>query len=586
MDVCESQQALQKQYSPETKRRPLVPADNKNGAARRVQPREVSSRYKSPTPKRSPSPSVSRISATSTVSAPKRAISAERKRPSRPSSPPSPSTPVQDTTAESRKIAGNRLPESLWPSTMRSLSVSFQSDTFSVPISKREKPASHTSSDRTLRPSSNVAHRHAETPASRKPTPERKRSPLKGKNSADQLENSKPVDSSQSRLVDQHRWPSRTSGKLSSTPLNRSIDLTDKTSKASLSLSRPGTGTPSLRRLSLDGASKPLQKSSSDMLMQISRDTMLKGCSIDDNSLRMQRPGSSSSSDRTQLMNAAARALSLPNPGSRPPSPSVSRGVSPSRAKAVNPSSRGPSPARGRPSSPSRQPQSTTSVLSFIADIKKGKKSASHIEDVHQLRLLYNRHLQWQYANARTDASLHFQKVKAEKMLYSVRMTIADIRDSVMEKRIELQQLGIKLKLYSVLSKQLTCLDEWASIERDHVNSLTWAIQDLQASTIRVPVTGGARGDIESVKAAVCSAVDVMQAMGSSLCSILSQAEGINCLVSELAVVAAQQRAMLDECESLLASTVAMQVEEHSLRTHLSQMKKAWRHGEPAIIGY
>ncbi|KAL0284060.1 UNVERIFIED_CONTAM: AUGMIN subunit, partial [Sesamum angustifolium] len=106
---------------------------------------------------------------------------------------------------------------------------------------------------------------------------------------------------------------------------------------------------------------------------------------------------------------------------------------------------------------------------------------------------------------------------------------------------------------------QLTCLDEWASIERDHVNSLTWAIQDLQASTIRIPITGGARGDIETVKAAICSAVDVMQAMGSSLYSILSRVEGMNRLVSELASIAAQERAMLDECESVLGSTAALQ---------------------------
>lgn len=34
----------------------------------------------------------------------------------------------------------------------------------------------------------------------------------------------------------------------------------------------------------------------------------------------------------------------------------------------------------------------------------------------------------------------------------------------------------------------------------------------------------------------------------------------MNCLVSELADVAALERAMLDECESLLASTAALQV--------------------------
>ncbi|GFQ03906.1 QWRF motif-containing protein 8 [Phtheirospermum japonicum] len=97
-------------------------------------------------------------------------------------------------------------------------------------------------------------------------------------------------------------------------------------------------------------------------------------------------------------------------------------------------------------------------------------------------------------------------------------------------------------------------------MERDHTNSLKWAIQDLQDSTLRIPVTGGARADIKTVEVAVCSAVDVMSSMGSSLCSILSQVEGMNCLVSEFADLAARERAMLDECESLLGSTDELQV--------------------------
>ncbi|KAL6532774.1 hypothetical protein OROGR_013734 [Orobanche gracilis] len=532
MDVCELDQALQK-------------SKNKNGAALRAQTREVTSRYRSPAPtasKRCPSPNAARLSSTSAVSAPKRATSAERKRPSRPSSPPS--TPAQDTSADlylsSRKTVGSKLPESLWPSTMRSLSVSFQSDTYSIPISKREKMISHPPSDRTLRPSSNGAHRQPDISVSRKPTPERKRSPLKGRKSADQSENSKPVDSLHSRLVDQHRWPSRTNGKVFAA-LSRSIDLGCRTPTSS----RSECSTPYLRRLSLDGGvNKPLLKSTSGLLIQISN-----GCSVDDSLMQMQKPRFPSSSDGTQLVNA----------GSRAQSPSLSRGVSPSRAKPVNPSSRGSSPARGRPSSPSRQPQSSTSVLSFIADIKKGMKVANHIEDVHQLRILYNRHLQWRYANARTCAGLQSQRTNAEKMLYSVWVMIADLCDTIMEKRNELQHLRFKLKLSSVVNNQLTCLDKWDSIEGDHVNSLTWAIQDLLTSTIRIPIIGGVRGDVETVKAAVCAAVDVMQSMESSLFSIHSRVEGMNSLVSDLADVAAQQRTMLDECESVLGYTAAMQ---------------------------
>ncbi|XP_059635788.1 AUGMIN subunit 8 [Cornus florida] len=610
MDVCESEQPLRKQSAVETSRPPLVPAEKNNGTIRRSRTREISSRYRSPTPvtpgpRRCPSPSITR-----TVSAPsqlvqKRAISAERKRPSTPPSPTRPSTPVHDTSTEmqlaSRKIMGSRLPEGLWPSTMRSLSVSFQSDTFSLPISRREKPVTHALSDRALKPSSNVAHKQAETPPiSRKPTPERKRSPLKGKNVTDHSENSKPVNGLQSRLVDQHRWPSRTGGKVSSNTSYKSMDLTDKTTKTSTS-PHLGTGIPSLMRMPIsDGTSKPLQKTASDTARLVSsgesRRREFEACSIDDNvpESGSHKIVSSSSLERTTIVSPALRSQSLPTPRSRPPSPnntsvlssSVSRGVSPSRMRTLNTiPSRGVSPSRIRASSPSRQSSSsTTSVLSFIVDIRKGKKGANHIEDAHQLRLLYNRHLQWRYANARADTALYTQKVTAEKTLYNVWRTTSELWDSVTENKIDLQQLRLKLKLYSVLNEQMAYLNDWASIERDHSSSLSQAIEDLQASTLRLPVTGGAKADMETVKAAVCSAVDVMQAMGSSTCAILSRVEGMNCLVSELADITAQERAMLDECEALLASTAAMQVEEYSLRTHLIQSRQAWEIGDQPLL--
>ncbi|CAI9098764.1 OLC1v1035470C5 [Oldenlandia corymbosa var. corymbosa] len=546
MDLYELQQhSLQKQSTVETPRPPLGPAEKNNGTTtRRSRTREVSSRYKSPTPvassgpRRFPSPTVTRTT-TSNVSNPKRAISAERRRPSTPPSPPSPSpsTPVQDTSTEmlggSKKVvASSRMPESLWPSTMRSLNVSFQSDSFSLPISKREKAVTHVLTDRTLRPSSNVARKQSEiTSASRKSTPERKRSPLKGKNSSDQSENFRPVEGVHSRLVEQHRWPSRTGGKISSSSTNKSIDLGDKVSRIP-SLPHSGSGIPSLRRWSLDGMTKPLQKSASDLLAQVTADQGGKQSSVDDNSLELNKSASSASLDTTRLLNPAVRSQSLPVHGSRPASPnrasaslsSVSRAASPLRTKtSTTVPSRGPSPSRSRTSSPLRQSSNPTSVLSYIVDIKKGKKTANHIEDVHQLRLLYNRQLQWRFANARAEVALQSQEEQAELTLNGVWRIISDLRQSIMEKRTQLQQLMLKLKLFRVLNYQLAYLDEWSLIDGDHADSLSQIIRDLQTSTLRLPVTGGARVDIQSVKAAVSSAVDVMQAMGSSICHVLTE---------------------------------------------------------------
>ncbi|KAL7097275.1 hypothetical protein ACP275_10G134200 [Erythranthe tilingii] len=331
-----------------------------------------------------------------------------------------------------------------------------------------------------------------------------------------------------------------------------SSDINEKKTKTTPSLFNFRTAVaPSscTRRLSLDGASKPLLKSSTDLLKLISREEMFNGSSVDNDD------------DDDDFDATTARRQSLPGSGARGISPSVSRRLSPSRGRSVTPScSRGASPTRIiRPSSPSRQPQNSTFVPGFIADVKKGKKVENNVEDAHQFRLLYNRHLQWRYANARNIDALHSRKAKAEKIFYSVWRIILDLLDVVTEKRSDLKQLRLKLKIYSILDNQMNYLNKWASIERCHTSSLTCIIQDLQSSTILVPVTGGATVDIKTVKSAVCAAVDVMMEIGSSLCSIIPQVEGTNILASKLADVAAHERAMLDECESLLRSTAALQ---------------------------
>ncbi|KAL5547562.1 hypothetical protein UlMin_002793 [Ulmus minor] len=599
MDMCKSEFAFRKQTKVETPRPPLVPAEKNNAITTTGRPRtrEVSSRYRSPTPsgpRRCPSPNLTRTTPASSRLVPKRAQSVDRKRPSTPPSPKSPSTPVRDSSVDmhltARRTASGRLPDSLWPSTMRSLSVSFQSDTISIPVSKKEKPVSSALSDRTLRSSSNVALKHAETPSvPRKPTPERKRSPLRGKVMPDQSENSRPVDGLHTRLMDQHRWPSRIGGRVSSSALTRSVDLADKKVR-NVPSPLPGIGLSSLRRIpSSDVMGKPLQKSSSDiarLLIEDSGRTGFGGKLVDDNSLQASAAHklvSASLSDRLISPSSVVRTQSLPSQVLRPPSPSrtsmlsssVTRGVSPSRNRPSTPPSRGVSPSRIRATSTSNQSSSSNSVLSFIADFKKGKKSSSYIEDAHQLRLLYNRHLQWRFANARSETVLYVQKVTAEATLYNVWNATLSLWDSVIRKRINLQQLKLELKLNSVLNDQMADLDDWALLEREHIASLSGAVEDLEASTLRLPVTGGARADIDSLKVAIGSALDVMHAMASSICSLLPRAEGINSLVSELAVVAAREKAMLDECEALLASTAAMQAEECSLRTHLLQVKQA-----------
>ncbi|KAE9608321.1 putative QWRF family protein [Lupinus albus] len=613
MDVCESEKVLGKHKTVETprSRAPLALSEKNNAATtntRVSRTREVSSRYKSPTPatpssprRRCPSPILTRtttLASTSSSSSlssqllllPKRALSAGRTRPSTPLSPltPRPSTDVRDSSVDvklsSRRGSGSRLQaaDGLWPSTMRSLSVSFQSDSISIPVSKKEKPIS-SASDRTLRPPSNVAHR-PESLRLRKPTPERKRSPLKGKNGADQSENSKPGDVLSPRLIDQHRWPSRIGRKMSSCSLNRSVDFGNNRMG---NASAPGVGLSSLRRLSSsEEASIPLQRTSSDTVRLLSLFGSgrkgSEGKPFDECSLPVLRPQKSAHatpSEKAGLTFAGNRYQSYSAsrlPQSSPSKASVlSRGSSPYRSRPSTPPSRGVSPSRIRPTSSSTQSNNSISVLSFVADLKKGKKGAAFMEDAHQLRLLYNRYLQWRFANARAEAVRNIQTEIVEKTLYNVWNSTLSLWESVIRKRINLQQLKLELKLNSVLNDQIMAyLDDWALLERDHVDALSGAEQDLEASTLRLPLTGRATADIDHLKVVICQAVDVMKAMGSAICSLLSRVEGMNSLISEVAVVVAQEKAMLDESEVILASVAAMQAEESSIRTHLMQLEQ------------
>ncbi|KAK7293842.1 hypothetical protein RJT34_16718 [Clitoria ternatea] len=139
----------------------------------------------------------------------------------------------------------------------------------------------------------------------------------------------------------------------------------------------------------------------------------------------------------------------------------------------------GVSPLRIRPNNSPFQPPNSTSVLSFVADIKRGKKgAATYLEDSHQLRLLHNRYLQWRFANARVKNVLYIQNA------------IVELSDNLILFNVGLLHL----------LKQMTCLNDWAVLERDHIDVVSGAVEDLQASTLRLPVTGRAMVKIERLK--------------------------------------------------------------------------------------
>ncbi|XP_010556524.1 PREDICTED: QWRF motif-containing protein 2 [Tarenaya hassleriana] len=571
------------------------------------------------TSKRYPSPLLSRPtnSASNLVKTPsllpKRSQSVDRRRQS--------PAPVAGASGTEMSAATKMLITST-----RSLSVSFQGEAFSLPISKKKE---------TTTP---VSHRKS-TPERRKSTPVR-----------DQRDNSRPVDNL--------RWPGTSrkgNSESGSNPLSRSLDCGMKLGSGFVgkSLLHHSLIDESPRvsvdgRLSLDlgssdeflevkGESKrnPEIHSANELASNVSCDfTASDTDSVSSGSTNgVQECGSGGSvgingeisktkSLPRNIMASArfwqetnSRLRRLQDPGSPlSSSPSSRTGSTSSKfGHSKRYSSDGPlasprimaSPTRGatRPSSPSKLWATTTlsparaissparvrngvadqmnayngntpSILSFSADIRRGKIGEDRVMDAHLLRLLYNRYLQWRFVNARADSTFMVQRLNAEKNLWNAWVSISELRHTVTLKRIKLLLLRQKLKLASILRKQMGYFEEWSLLEKDHSNSLSGATEALKASTLRLPIVGKAVADTEDLKHSVSSAVDVMQAMASSICALSTKVDETNSIMAELVNIAAKEKFLLQKCQGFLARVAALQVTDCSMKTHVIQLSR------------
>ncbi|XP_057532580.1 QWRF motif-containing protein 2-like [Amaranthus tricolor] len=308
------------------------------------------------------------------------------------------------------------------------------------------------------------------------------------------------------------------------------------------------------------------------------------------------KPGASLRSASPSKVGSSLRPASPSKVGSslRPQSPGILgtslRPASPNKLGTSLASENISCSGMGRMASPSRVRQaiaassanamnSMPSVLCFGADVRRVRVSDSRLGDAHLLRILHNRQLQWRFVNARVESSFSIQKFNAERSLYNAWKATSDLRDTVSSKRKELQWLKQNMKLVSILKGEMLYLEEWALMVTEHCSSLYGAIESFKASTICLPLIGGAKADIHDVKDAICSAADVMHAMASSICCLLEKVEEVNSLATEVASVTLKEQAFLNECKDILSMLVAMQVKDCSLRAHMLQLK-----GAPSIL--
>ncbi|XP_050363197.1 QWRF motif-containing protein 2-like [Argentina anserina] len=620
-------------------RPPLLPSDPENGVTpRRLKSREVTSRYMLSSSsssssasstcsnsKRCPSPVVARTAAASPMPTPqtlRRSQSVERRR----AVTPRPNS--LDLRGGNGAAGGGEMSaaQKLLVTSTRSLSVSFQGESYSLQVSKAKQ---------------------APSPAARKATPERRKASTPAR----------PGQSENSRPMEQYRWPARLRP---DTCMTKSLDCTVERKKVN------GSGSNVVRALqnslgndlggrlrssscnlgslkateSVDEANS-VRVTQSEAVASSDTDSMSSGSSNsgphelgggggaagqaprprgivvparfwqetnnllrrqsdykangaravastkvnESNRLSADSPVSSprgvvNSRGQFSPIRGAARPAS-PSKLSRPASPSkLSRPASPSklsRPASVSSPMRGASPSRvrnGGSAIPNSNLSNVPSVLSFAADVRRGRVGEVQIDEAHAVRLLHNRLLQWRFVNARANTALAAQRSNAERSLYNARVTTSKLRESVRAKRTELQLLRQNLKIKSILQGQMIYLEECSLMDRDYSTSLSGAIEALRASTLRLPVDDGARADVHNVKDAISSAVDVMQAMASSICLLSSKVGEVNSLADELANVSVKEHALLGQCRDLLSTVAAMQVEECSLRTHILQQER------------
>ncbi|KAL9225302.1 hypothetical protein vseg_001245 [Gypsophila vaccaria] len=210
-----------------------------------------------------------------------------------------------------------------------------------------------------------------------------------------------------------------------------------------------------------------------------------------------------------------------------------------------------------------------------VVEVKKAvRKGTCQAEDVHRLRMMHNRYLQWRFVNAKADDCMLNQREQSEKQLYSLGVKISELQDSMLSKRIEYGLLKQMKALSTVLDAQVPYLDEWSTLEDGYSSSLLELSNGLLNVLSQLPVDGNVRADMKEIEQALHSALKATEMICLQLQSFMPKAENVDSLVSDLARVYSGEVTLVDECRDLLSKTHSSQVQECSLRGQLMQLHR------------
>ncbi|XP_076953819.1 QWRF motif-containing protein 3-like [Bidens hawaiensis] len=221
------------------------------------------------------------------------------------------------------------------------------------------------------------------------------------------------------------------------------------------------------------------------------------------------------------------------------------------------------SPSRfGSPLFSSSKPPTSSkkNILHIGLDLIKGKKRGSklhsplgtgtctNMENVHRLRMLHNTLMRWRYANARAQHVHNNIALQSENKLLCGFEGVAKLRQSVVQKRLQLQKEKLEMKLNLILHSQTRMLEAWGEVERRHMLDVSVMKDYLHAVVCMIPLNEGAKVDLESATTAFQSTSDTADSIKSVLSSVSPTTHETMVILLELAEVVTQEKLLLQEC--------------------------------------
>ncbi|PON53145.1 QWRF family [Trema orientale] len=160
----------------------------------------------------------------------------------------------------------------------------------------------------------------------------------------------------------------------------------------------------------------------------------------------------------------------------------------------------------------------------------------------------------------------YFRQKKSK--LFTVWLRIFKMRNSIMEKRIELQKLKHEIKLYQILNPQILLLNQWAKLERRNQESVGKLVTKLSGISVKLPLIHGAKADAMSIYEAIFTAVDAMEGIEPIITKYFKEVERILYMVTELLITKKQHKDNFEELEKIITYVYTLVAKETSLRAH------------------